>query len=214
MGRKKEAVVGEVWVSTSSGFECKVVELDVELGFIHFENGQSVVTRLLHTYYTFKSDHTELESLDMEGTLLGDSFIDEDSKVVTIAYISDDECSFCGEVQQKIGSTLCVYDNEGFVTPSGARLVSKVDKRYWLGLFPPVACFSETFKWIAKDKGSLTWHIFTAEPSKDDEFWRGASAAVRLGCLNLPMLEDNEWELSKISLADLAIWQKENKNEW
>jgi len=92
-------------------------------------------------------------------------------------------------------------------------IVSKHDRRWWLKDLPDADIFNDGWLAIQADEG---WYWFEREPviSSDDEYYHtnGMFILTPISGIKMPELADDEWKLSKISIAELREWQDEYIN--
>ena len=139
----------------------------------------------------------EVKMFDLSGAVKEAQFESECKRIFTVAYVGEKESYWCME---SATGRAYIFDRTGIDDVASVRLVKKHDPRPWLSELPDASMFElyETEfiectngNWSATRK--LTGYRSTLEQS----------------CM--PELTDGQRINSKISIADLAKWQAENK---
>tara|TARA_R110000851_G_scaffold219329_1_gene372133 strand:- start:288 stop:746 length:459 start_codon:yes stop_codon:yes gene_type:complete len=95
----------------------------------------------------------------------------------------------------------------------GMSVLAKVDPRSWLKDMPDAGIFTGEF--IAFESIDGGWHAFDEEPkmSSNGEYFstNGQFSLYYISGIKMPTLTGDQWKESKISIIELAQWQKDNK---
>jgi len=125
------------------------------------------------------------------------------------------------KIQLCTDSDVAVTDNDGhifvcdydgvFENAITNQLIKRHEPRYWLKDLPDADLF--TYDWIACDENG-EWYNYEYSPPilSDVAYGAGGGGMFCMACIkDLPKLTGDEWKLSKITIDDLRVWQKENK---
>lgn len=99
----------------------------------------------------------------------------------------------------------------GDIDGSDSNLVKRYESRWWLKDLPNADLFDLRDDERLVCSGCLSWGVIhkDAKVSDDGTYWAGGMGVI--SHIKLPKLTGDEWELSKISIEELKLWQDNNK---
>lgn len=138
------------------------------------------------------SNRKETKMIDLRNAAVGDKFMTTGSEVTLM---KKGNGSYC--LEYKDGS-LMLTDNNGKIMETGSPLLSKVDTRHWLKYLPDAGLFSDDVEYIHCRQGVWCYHV------------KGWQVCHEIHLIKMPILTDNDYNLSMISVVDLKAWQMAN----
>jgi hypothetical protein len=149
----------------------------------------------------------ETKMIDLSTAVVGDKY--KDNLGVVCEYIGMNSGKVVGRPVKSDGISM---HNTHYVSISDASGCTKHEPRHWLSQLPDADLFNAG--WLAFDNNDeIEWCWYQHEPFITSGVFcpeQNGNIHNLIG-IKMPTLTGDEWKLSKISIDELRVWQKENK---